>query len=97
MVIIRQEPFIVHEYEFRIQVIGKYVRCFRRNSDSGWKNNWGNVKFEEHPWDPKYEIWIDEIRKVIFKYLSHLRYFKVWICLLSMFFTLKKVMIISSN
>jgi len=60
-----QEPFIEHDYEFRVQVIGPHVRCFRRNSDSGWKNNWGNVRFEDHPWDERYAFWVDETRKLL--------------------------------
>jgi len=59
-----QEPFIDHEYEFRIQVIGPHVRAFRRNSDSCWKNNWGNVRFEYHEWKEEYSFWVDESRKI---------------------------------
>jgi len=59
-----EEPFTEHDYEFRVQVIGPHVRTFRRNSDSSWKNNWGNVRFEDHPWKEKYQIWVDEIRKI---------------------------------
>lgn len=41
----RSEPFIEHEYEFRVQKIGQHYRAFRRNSDSSWKNNWGKLTF----------------------------------------------------
>jgi len=59
-----EEPLIQHDYEFRVQVIGPHVRCFRRNSDSSWKNNWGNVRFNDHPWREKYQIWVDEVRQI---------------------------------
>jgi hypothetical protein len=39
------EPFIEHEYEFRVQKIGEHYRAFRRNSASSWKNNWGKLTF----------------------------------------------------
>jgi hypothetical protein len=42
---VTEEPFIEHEYEYRVQVIGEHVRCFKRNSDSSWKNNTGNLQF----------------------------------------------------
>lgn len=41
----RSEPFIEHEYEFRVQKIGDHYRAFRRNSHSSWKNNWGKLAF----------------------------------------------------
>eukprot|EP01126_Amoeba_proteus_P067045 TRINITY_DN9818_c0_g1_i1.p1 TRINITY_DN9818_c0_g1~~TRINITY_DN9818_c0_g1_i1.p1 ORF type:complete len:229 (-),score=43.52 TRINITY_DN9818_c0_g1_i1:141-827(-) len=59
-----EESFIEHEYEFRVQVIGGHVRCFRRNSSNSWKNQQGNVKFTDHVWEKKYELWVDECRKL---------------------------------
>jgi len=59
-----EEPMIKHDYEFRVQVIGPYVRCFRRNSHNNWKNQCGNVVFTDHHWDPKYELWVDEVRQI---------------------------------
>jgi len=53
------EPFIEHEYEFRIQKIGSHYRAFRRNSDSHWKNNWGNLTFVDHEWRDEYKTWAD--------------------------------------
>ena len=57
------EPFVEHEYEFRIQKIGSHYRAFRRNTDSvgGWKNNWGNLRFTDHEWRDEYKVWIDEV------------------------------------
>ena len=55
------EPFIDNiEYEFRCQQIGTHRRAFRRNSDSSWKNNWGNLTFVDHAWQEKYDVWMDE-------------------------------------
>eukprot|EP00732_Lithocolla_globosa_P005644 Lithocolla_globosa_v1_NODE_5973_length_1154_cov_64.965455.p1 type:complete len:332 gc:universal NODE_5973_length_1154_cov_64.965455:1098-103(-) len=54
------EPFIEHEYEYRIQKIGDSYRCFKRNSDTSWKNNWGNLKFVDHPVEEHHKRWIDE-------------------------------------
>jgi len=59
-----EEPMISHDYEFRVQVIGPYVRCFRRNSHNSWKNQCGNVYFTDHPWETKYETWVDEVRVI---------------------------------
>jgi len=59
-----EEPLIKHEYEFRVQVIGPYVRCYRRNSHNNWKNQCGNVFFLDHPWNTKYEVWVDEVRQI---------------------------------
>jgi len=58
------EPFVAHEYEFRVQKIGNHYRSFRRNSSTHWKNNWGNLTFIDHPWDSKYKIWADEVAKL---------------------------------
>ena len=54
------EPTIKFEYEFRIQKIGNNYRCFRRNSSSSWKGNWGNVEFTEHEFQDQYKVWADE-------------------------------------
>jgi len=58
------EPFITHEYEFRVQKIGNHYRSFRRNSDTSWKNNWGNLTFVDHEMQGQYKIWIDEISQM---------------------------------
>ncbi|KAL6079761.1 Asparaginyl-tRNA synthetase, cytoplasmic (Asparagine--tRNA ligase) (AsnRS) [Balamuthia mandrillaris] len=54
------EPFVPHEYEYRIQKIGNHYRGFRRNSDSHWKNNWGALQFEDHPLTELDKRWADE-------------------------------------
>jgi len=58
------EPFIEHEYEFRVQKIGGHYRAFRRNSDSHWKNNWGNLRFEDHPMNDQYKMWVDNVGEI---------------------------------
>jgi len=59
-----EEPFTKHDFEFRIQVIGPYIRCFRRNSHNNWKNQCGNVYFTDHTWEEKYKIYVDEVRQM---------------------------------
>jgi len=59
-----EEPFTKHDFEFRIQVIGPYIRCFRRNSHNNWKNQCGNVYFTDHKWEDKYSLWVDEVRQI---------------------------------
>jgi len=58
------EPLLEFEYEFRVQKIGDHYRAFRRNSDTSWKGNWGNLTFKDHDWDPKYKVWADECSKM---------------------------------
>lgn len=58
------EPFIEHHYEYRLQKIGCNYRAWRKNSDTSWKNNQGNVRVEDHPWDPKYANWLEECSKL---------------------------------
>ena len=58
------EPMIEFEYEFRIQKIGDNYRCFRRNSDTSWKGNWGNVKFVDHEMQPHYKKWADKCSEI---------------------------------
>ena len=55
---VTEEQFIEHLYEYRVQSIGEHIRCFKRNSDSGWKNNQGNVSFAEMEVEPKHKIWV---------------------------------------
>lgn len=54
---VTEEPFVEHSFEYRVQVIGDHVRCFKRNSDSSWKNNTGNVSFSHMDVEPKHEAW----------------------------------------
>ncbi|PRP85122.1 hypothetical protein PROFUN_07193 [Planoprotostelium fungivorum] len=65
------EPLVEYEYEYRIQKIGEHVRCFRRNNtkrgkgDHGdWKNNWGNLAFENMDTEPHHRVWIEECAKI---------------------------------
>ena len=58
------EPMIEFEYEFRIQKIGDNYRCFRRNSDTSWKGNWGNVQFMDHEMQPHYKVWADKCSEI---------------------------------
>jgi len=58
------EPFIVHEYEFRLQKIGNHYRAFKKNSSTSWKNNRGNIIFEDHVWKPEYKLWVDECSSI---------------------------------
>lgn len=58
------EPFIEHEYEFRVQKIGDHYRAFRRNSASSWKNNWGKLTFVDHEMTADYKLWVDEVAKL---------------------------------
>lgn len=42
------EPFLDIDYEYRAQMLGKgNYRCFKRSSRSCWKNNWGDITFED--------------------------------------------------
>jgi len=58
------EPFVEHEYEFRLQKIGKNYRAFRRNSSTSWKNNRGNIIFIDHEWKDEYKLWVDECSSI---------------------------------
>ncbi|KNC53070.1 synapsin-3 [Thecamonas trahens ATCC 50062] len=51
------EPFIEHAYEYRIQWIAGHVRVFRRNSSTSWKNNRGNISFEDMDVLPHHRAW----------------------------------------
>jgi Synapsin, ATP binding domain/Synapsin, N-terminal domain len=55
------EPFIHDaDFEYRIQKIGDHYRGFKRISDSSWKNNWGNLRFEDFPLTDEHMLWIHE-------------------------------------
>lgn len=59
------EPFIGNiAYEYRIQKIGAHYRAFRRNSSTSWKGNWGNLQWEDEPWQDRYKSWVDEVAKI---------------------------------
>merc|ERR1712137_340871 len=58
------EPKLKFEYEYRIQKIGDHYRCFRRNSDTSWKGNWGNVQFSEHEMQDHYKIWAEKCAQI---------------------------------
>eukprot|EP01119_Soliformovum_irregulare_P011832 TRINITY_DN3002_c0_g1_i3.p1 TRINITY_DN3002_c0_g1~~TRINITY_DN3002_c0_g1_i3.p1 ORF type:complete len:318 (+),score=71.59 TRINITY_DN3002_c0_g1_i3:235-1188(+) len=58
------EPIIDFDYEFRIQKIGDHYRAFKRGSDTSWKGNWGNLRYEDMEFHPDYKIWADECSKM---------------------------------
>ncbi|ELP87825.1 synapsin ATP binding domain containing protein, partial [Entamoeba invadens IP1] len=58
------EPYLDVDYEVRIQRIGKYTRTFKRQSTTSWKNNWGQLKYEDTPLKSEYVHWCDECQKV---------------------------------
>eukprot|EP01117_Protostelium_nocturnum_P012084 TRINITY_DN4426_c0_g1_i3.p1 TRINITY_DN4426_c0_g1~~TRINITY_DN4426_c0_g1_i3.p1 ORF type:complete len:340 (-),score=110.95 TRINITY_DN4426_c0_g1_i3:188-1207(-) len=65
------EPLVSYQFEYRIQKIGNNIRCFRRNNTNRenvdkneWKNNWGNLAFEDHPTEEFHRIWIEECSKI---------------------------------
>ena len=53
---VTEEPFVAHEFEYRVQFIAGHIRCFKRTSDT-WKNNTGNVAFADMAMEPKHEVW----------------------------------------
>lgn len=61
---VTEEAFIEHEFEYRVQVIGDHIRCFKRNSDSSWKNNTGLVSFSPFETEPKHLVWRDACSKL---------------------------------
>jgi len=58
------EPLVAFSYEYRIQRIGKNTRGFRRNSDTSWKGNWGNIRFEDHQLEDFDVLWADRIAEL---------------------------------
>lgn len=38
-------------------MIGDHIRCFKRNSDSSWKNNTGNLTFASLEVEPRHRVW----------------------------------------
>eukprot|EP01100_Stratorugosa_tubuloviscum_P006685 TRINITY_DN284_c1_g1_i1.p1 TRINITY_DN284_c1_g1~~TRINITY_DN284_c1_g1_i1.p1 ORF type:complete len:358 (+),score=145.85 TRINITY_DN284_c1_g1_i1:61-1074(+) len=58
------EPMIDKEFEYRIQKIGNHFRCFRRNSSNCWKNNWGNLTFEDHPLEQSHINWAENCSNI---------------------------------
>jgi hypothetical protein len=50
--------------EYRVQRIGSHCRVYRRQSDSGWKGNWGNIRFESLPTEGRHETWAAECAKI---------------------------------
>jgi len=58
------EPLIDKDYEYRIQKIGQDFRCFRRNSSTCWKGNWGNLTFEDHPVEDSHKLWANNCSKM---------------------------------
>ena len=54
----------LRSYNHLEQQIGKHYRCFRRNSSTCWKGNWGDLKFEEHELTERHKVWIDESARV---------------------------------
>lgn len=63
---VTEEPFIEHEYEYRVQWIGGHIRCFKRTSDNEWKNNRGNLMFESLPVEPRHQLWCETCATVMF-------------------------------
>uniref|UniRef100_A0A6B2L9R0 ATP-grasp domain-containing protein n=1 Tax=Arcella intermedia TaxID=1963864 RepID=A0A6B2L9R0_9EUKA len=58
------EPFLDAAFEYRIQKIGDHYRCFVRKSDN-WKQNVGNLEFEDYEVLPKHKLWADECAKMM--------------------------------
>ena len=59
------EPFIEGAYDLRIQKIGEHVRAFQRRDISGeWKTNTGTSMMEEVPVEPRWKVWVDELKDV---------------------------------
>ena len=46
--------------EYRVQRIGGHHRVYTRKSDTGWKGNWGNIRFESLPVEERHCRWADE-------------------------------------
>lgn len=61
------EPFIADcVYDLRLQVIGDRMRVYKRQSDSGWKHNWGNLKFESvDTIDPRHRAWMQAVQRMM--------------------------------
>jgi glutathione synthase/RimK-type ligase-like ATP-grasp enzyme len=53
------EPLVKFEFEYRIQKLGNHFRCFKRKSD-GWKQNVGDLKFEDYPVTDRHKFLINE-------------------------------------
>lgn len=47
--------------EIRVQKIGDFFRAYHRRSSSGWKGNWGDIKFADCEMTPKYQEWANEV------------------------------------
>jgi len=58
------EPLVDFAYEYRVQKIGSHYRCFKRNSDTCWKGNWGNLQFEDYKCEDYHKLWVDECAKM---------------------------------
>lgn len=82
----RTEPFVDFEFEYRIQKIGPHYRCFKRRSD-GWKNNMGDLKFEDYPVTERHITLIEEAAKVLLE-ISYAFYYYLWMT----FMTLRSIM-----
>jgi len=58
------EPLVKFEFEYRIQKLGNSYRCFKRKSD-GWKQNVGDLKFEDYPVTERHKMLVDECSKMM--------------------------------
>jgi len=58
------EAMVENVFEYRIQKIGKHYRGFKRVSDNSWKNNWGNLKFEDHKLEEFDIMWADRCSNI---------------------------------
>lgn len=60
------EPFIVGDYDLRIQKIGANYRVFKRISVSGnWKTNTGSSDLQELELTERYKFWADEASQML--------------------------------
>ena len=59
------EPFVERvASEYRVQRIGEHVRVYKRQSDSGWKGNWGDIRFADLPVEDRHRRWAEEASRV---------------------------------
>jgi len=59
------EPFVVAEYDVRVQKIGDHYRAFKRVGVSGnWKTNTGSSVVQQVPMTAAYRRWADEAARM---------------------------------
>ena len=45
-------------------MLGEHVRVYKRQSDSGWKGNWGDIRFADLPVEDRHRRWADEASRI---------------------------------